>query len=63
LSKTLVRFLSTEDDIPQLDLFLDWRMIAFTASVTTLACVTFGLVPALRYSQADSGELINSGAV
>jgi predicted permease len=61
LSKTILWFLSTGEDAPLLDLSMDWRMLAFTAAVATLACVVFGVVPALRASQTDPGTVIKSG--
>ena len=36
-----------------LDLHFDWRLLAFLASVGTLATIAFGLVPALRASSAS----------
>jgi predicted permease len=61
LTKIIIWFLSTENDAPQLDLGLDWRMLAFTAAVATLACVIFGFVPALRSSQTDPAAVIKTG--
>ena len=61
LSKTILWFLSTGEDAPQLDLSGDWRLLAFTTGIATLACVIFGLVPALRASQTDPGTVIKSG--
>jgi putative ABC transport system permease protein len=46
LSKTILAFLTVEGDPVHLDLSLDWRMLAFTASVALAACVVFGLAPA-----------------
>ncbi len=61
LSKTILWFLTTHDYSPDLDLFVDWRMLFFTAAVATLACILFGLAPAVRASQTDPGEAIKSG--
>ena len=61
LSQSIIRFLTIENDTPQLDMSTDWRMLAFTAAVATLACVLFGLAPALRSSQTDPGAAIKSG--
>ena len=61
LSQSIIWFLTTENDVPQLDLSTDWRMLAFTAAVATLACLAFGLAPALRSSQTEPGAVIKSG--
>src|SRR5215469_15849757 len=56
LAQSILRLLSTEGNVVQLDLTLDWRVLAFTAAATVLTCVLFGLVPAFRTSQADQGD-------
>jgi len=61
LSQSIIWFLTTENDAPQLDLSTDWRMLAFTAAVAMLACMIFGLAPALRSSQTEPGAAIKSG--
>ena len=48
LSAFLVRFLSTDQAPLFLDLEFDWRVFAFTAAVAAVACLLFGLAPALR---------------
>src|SRR5436190_12302384 len=48
LSRGLVAFLTTEGNGLFVGLGLDARMIAFTASVATAACLLFGLLPAFR---------------
>jgi predicted permease len=61
LSASMVWFLTIENEAPQLDLSTDWRMLAFTAAAATLACVLFGLAPALRSSHTEPGAVIKSG--
>jgi len=61
LSQTIIWFLSTEEDSPQLDLSADWHMLAFTAAVAIVTCVIFGLAPALRSSHTEPGTAIKSG--
>jgi len=53
LSATIVTFLTTEGNALHLDLSMDWNMLAFTTVIAMLACVVFGLVPALRSSRAE----------
>jgi predicted permease len=62
LSRSLVRFLSTETNVIQLDLSLDWRLLAFTATVCISTCVIFGLVPALRCSRTEPGVALKGGS-
>jgi hypothetical protein len=47
LSRTLMTFL-TKDSRIFVGLSFDWRMFAFTSAVGLLACLLFGLLPALR---------------
>ena len=44
-----------------LDLAPDWRVLAFSAVVTTLAVAAFGLAPALRATRADVHAAIKLG--
>jgi predicted permease len=46
-----------------LDVAPDARVLAFSAAVTALAVLAFGLVPALRASRADVHAAIKAGAV
>ena len=52
-SRLLVRQLSTYTNTVFLDVQLDWRVLAFTAGVTTVAAFLFGVVPALLASRAE----------
>ena len=52
-SRLLVRQMSTLTNTVFLDVQLDWRVLAFTAAVTTIAALLFGIVPALRASRAQ----------
>ncbi len=52
-SKSLVRILRTENDTLQLNLGQDWRVLCFTAAVSILTCIVFGLAPAFRASHAE----------
>src|SRR5918993_71711 len=48
LSRTLVAFLSTDNNQLFVDVVLDWRVFAFTSALAMAACLLFGLTPALR---------------
>ena len=61
MSRGLISFSNTEDNILQLDLSSDWRVLAFMASVAVLTCIVFGLVPALRASQVEPVAAMRSG--
>lgn len=52
-SQFLVWQMSTFTNTVFLDVQLDWRVLAFTAAVTTIAALLFGVVPALRASRAE----------
>jgi predicted permease len=59
-SQSLVRLISTENNQLQLDLSLDWRVLAFVAAVAILTSVVFGLAPAFRSSQMEPGDALKS---
>src|SRR5262249_20193085 len=44
----LISFLSAEGQPLFVDLSSDWRVFAFTAAIAVLACIAFGLAPAVR---------------
>jgi putative ABC transport system permease protein len=57
-SDLLVRQLSTQATTVFLDTSLDWRVLAFTASVTIAVALLFGVVPALRASRTQPIDAI-----
>jgi predicted permease len=59
-SKSIVWFLSTEQDAPYLDLSLHGPVLLFTAAVAIFTCLIFGLIPAFRGSRTDPGAVIHS---
>src|SRR6202022_2000453 len=62
LSRSMVKFLSTEGDVVQLDLGIDWRLLVFTGTAALLTCVVFGLAPAIRSSRAEPGVVLKAGS-
>ena len=54
LSRYLIASFGNSTESPYLDLSLDWRMFAFMAGVSILACLLFGLAPALRVTRTGS---------
>ncbi|MGH9722336.1 MAG: ADOP family duplicated permease [Bryobacteraceae bacterium] len=62
-SDFLVSLLSTSIDPIYLDLTMDGRLLGFTAAVACLACVLFGLAPAIGATRASTaGALGGRGA-
>ena len=61
LSQLLATFLGTQGDTLAIDLSLDWRVLAFTATLAMLTCVLFGLTPALRATRVAPGTAIKAG--
>lgn len=63
LSVTLSTFLvSLFGDAVVIELHADGRVLAFTTSVAAVACVAFGLAPALRATRAEPASVIKAGA-
>jgi predicted permease len=60
LSRALLSYLSTESNQVFVDLTPDWRVFAFTTALAVLACLLFGLTPALRATATDPGTTIKS---
>src|SRR5204862_2059365 len=62
LSRSLIAFLSVGGNPVFLALDADWRLFAFTASLTVLTCVLFGLTPAIRATRTDLAASMKAGA-
>ncbi len=60
LSRFLVAFISTQGRPLFVDLRPDWRVLGFTAGLTVLTCVLFGLTPALRATRVAPSEVLKS---
>ena len=61
LSEALVSFISTENSRLFLDLAPDWRVFAFIASLAVLACLLFGLSPALKATGTNPSQTMQAG--
>ncbi|MBA3296212.1 MAG: ABC transporter permease [Acidobacteria bacterium] len=61
LSQSLVLFLNTDNNRIFVDLSPDWRVFAFIASLAMLACLLFGLSPALKATGANPGKTMQAG--
>jgi putative ABC transport system permease protein len=60
-SRSLVAFLDSEVNPLFVDLALDWRVFAFTAAVGVVACLVFGLAPAIRATGTSLGTAMKAG--
>jgi putative ABC transport system permease protein len=61
LSRFLVGYLSTPDTRLFVDLGYDWRVLAFTTGLAMLACLLFGLAPAVRATRTPPGSAMRTG--
>jgi predicted permease len=61
LSQALVAFLSTQNTRLFVDLTPDWRVFAFIAGLAVMACLLFGLTPALKATGASPGKTMQQG--
>jgi predicted permease len=57
-SRLLVSQLTTFRTMVALDLPLDWRLLGFTAGVTVLTAIVFGIAPALRAARVDPNDAL-----
>ena len=53
LSRYLIMSFGSSTDSPYLDLSLDWRTFGFMLGLAVLACLLFGLMPALRATRGN----------
>ncbi len=61
-SVALVNMISTGDSRMPVAVDPDWRVFAFTAAVSLITGILFGLAPALRGTRADPGPAMKEGA-
>ncbi len=61
LSRTLVVFISTSNNPLFVNLAPDWRMLSFTAGLSVLTCLLFGLLPALRATYLSPASTMRAG--
>jgi hypothetical protein len=52
--------LSTQQDRIFLELTPDWRVLAFITSLAVLACILFGLTPAINASRSQPITVLKS---
>ena len=61
LSRVLVTLLTSDGSPWALDLTADARLIGFSSALAALACVLFGLAPAVRGTRASPGSALHLG--
>lgn len=61
LSRSLVLFLSTDNNQLFLDLTPDWRVFAFITGLAVSACLLFGLSPAIKATATNPGHAMQAG--
>ena len=62
LTRLLVSSISTQNAPLFMDVAMDWRMLGFTAGITVLTCVLFGVAPALRATKVAPGAVLKSSS-
>jgi predicted permease len=61
LSQTLVAFATTEGNRMFVDLSPDWRVFGFITLLAVIACLLFGLSPALKATKTDPARTMQGG--
>jgi predicted permease len=61
LSRTVIKFLSTEQNPIYLVTNIDWRVLSLTAFLTISTCLLFGLTPAFRASRTEPNAVLKVG--
>lgn len=62
LSRMLVTSLSTQSASIDLSVHFDWRVLSFAAVAAALTCIVFGVLPALRVTQAEPESVMRAGS-
>ena len=57
----LVRMISTGDAVLPLDVRPNWQVFTFTAAISLVSGVLFGLAPAIRGTRVDPGTVLKEG--
>jgi len=61
LSRVLVMLLTSDGSPWALNLGVDWRLIGFSSALAAIACILFGLTPAIRATKAAPGSVLLGG--
>ena len=61
LSKLMILLLTSDGSSWAIDQSIDWRLTGFSVSLAVVACLLFGLAPALRSTRTAPGALVHLG--
>ena len=61
-SRIILWLLSTQRNLLELNLDLDWRVLGFTTAIVMTTCMAFALVPTLRSSRSQPVDALKSGS-
>jgi len=59
IGSAFVRLLDTRSSVSALNLGFDWRVLAFTAGLSLITCLLFGLVPALNATRRRTDAAVH----
>ncbi len=62
LSESFVTLLDTQLDANAVPLGLDWRVLGFTAGLSFLTCVLFGVAPAMNVTRVSASAVLRASA-
>jgi predicted permease len=61
LGRVLLWQISTEGNVVNLQIIVDWRVLLFATAVAALTCIIFGIAPGLRATRTDPVAAMKSG--
>jgi predicted permease len=61
LGRILIWQISTQNNLVNLQMATDWRVLLFVAAVAALTCILFGTAPALRATRTQPIDAMKSG--
>jgi predicted permease len=61
LGRVLVWQISAKDNVVNLQMVTDWRVLLFATAVAVLTCILFGIAPGLRATRTDPLAAMKSG--
>jgi len=62
VGRSIVSMISSDVDPMFVDLSIDWRVLTFTAAITIMTCVLFGMAPAFRATRLALEDVLRGSA-